>query len=368
MSGISWLDRIPPKIRALVQRKPLGENLWFNCPNCSQLLYHAELKKNLQVCHHCSHHLRMNPRERLASIFDGGEHILLPMPTVEPDPLKFRDSKRYVDRLKEARAATSAEDCIVVATGKIGGENSVVAVMNFAFMGGSMGRAMGEGMIVGIMEAYHREMPFIMFATSGGARMQEGILSLMQMARTTAALQQLRERNLPYVVVLCDPTTGGVTASFAMLGDIQIAEPNARIGFAGPRVIEATVREQLPEGFQRSEYLRDHGMLDMVVHRHQLRETLVKILNILMAGRTRMKKLANSERMLTDPVMPAMTPETTGGESPQPTKNGLAVIPTHAEETWDKTLVPAASGPSRIPISVVGYDPPKNTPENESKS
>jgi acetyl-CoA carboxylase carboxyl transferase subunit beta len=246
----------------------------------------------------CGHHDRMTAEQRLKHFFDGGSYTRLPSPHVPLDPLKFRDGRRYTDRLKDSKAATGLEDAVLLADGRLGGQAVTTAVQDFRFMGGSLGMAAGEAIITGIMHAVAKGQPFILFAASGGARMQEGILSLMQMPRTTIAVQKLREAHLPYIVVLTDPTTGGVTASYAMLGDIQIAEPGALICFAGPRVIQQTIREQLPEGFQRAEYLLEHGMIDMVVHRHKLTETLARIVGILMAGRAKIAATAKG----TDPL------------------------------------------------------------------
>lgn len=279
--GPTWLERLRPKIKALVKRKEFPDNLWENCPSCGTLLHHKELREALRVCKECGHHLRIEPNDRFASLFDAGAYTLMPAPEVAADPLKFKDSKKYTERLKDARAGTDQQDAVVVAYGGLGGVDTVVACQNFAFMGGSMGLAAGEALVVGADIAIQRHSPYIVFSAAGGARMQEGILSLMQMARTTVAVEKLRAAKLPFISVLTDPTTGGVTASYAMLGDINIAEPAARIGFAGRRVIEQTVREQLPEGFQRAEYLYDHGMLDMIVPRAEMRDTLARTLRLM---------------------------------------------------------------------------------------
>jgi acetyl-CoA carboxylase carboxyl transferase subunit beta len=245
------------------------------------MVFVKEYEDNLFVCPRCDHHDRIGPRARFEMLFDGGKHELLPMPDVREDPLRFKDSKRYGDRLKTARAATGEKDALLNAKGKIGGNKVVVGVQDFAFMGGSMGIAVGASLLAGVRAAIARKCPYVLFTAAGGARMQEGILSLMQMPRTTVALAELKEASLPYIVVLTDPTTGGVTASYAMLGDVQIAEPGALIGFAGQRVIEQTIREKLPEGFQRAEYLLAHGIIDMVVHRQQLKETLGRLIAYL---------------------------------------------------------------------------------------
>jgi len=247
----------------------------------SAMIFHRDLEDHLHVCQHCGHHMRLDPPRRLSMLFDDATYQTIELPKVVVDPLKFRDTKRYTDRMKEAQAKTGRADAILVAHGRMGGLPVVVAAFDFGFMGGSMGMAVGEGLVAAAKLAVLQEAPLIVVPASGGARMQEGILSLMQMPRTVIAVEQVKEKGLPYVVVLTDPTTGGVTASFAMLGDVHIAEPGAQIGFAGQRVIEGTVRETLPEGFQRSEYLLDHGMVDLVVHRKDLRDTLVRILDLL---------------------------------------------------------------------------------------
>ena len=280
---MSWLTNfVLPKIRAVVNKKDLPDNLWHKCPSCDQMLFHRELEANLFVCRNCGHHLRLSAVKRLNLLFDDGSYTRIELPKPVIDPLRFRDRKRYTDRLKEAQAkSTTGADALIVAHGKIGGFNTVVAAFDFDFMGGSMGIAVGEGLVAAARLAILQEAPLIAVPSSGGARMQEGILSLMQMPRTIIAVRQVKEAGLPYIVLLTDPTTGGVSASFAMLGDIAIAEPGAVIGFAGARVIEETIREKLPAGFQRAEYLRDHGMVDMVVHRRDLRVTLARLLDLL---------------------------------------------------------------------------------------
>ena len=280
---MSWLTNVVrPKLRELVGgSREVPENLWNKCPSCGQMIFHRELEKSLKVCPHCGHHMRLGVNERLAMLFDDGAYRTLELPRTAADPLKFRDRKKYTERLKEAQAKSGGSEALTVAQGTMGGEPVVVAVLNFDFMGGSMGVGVGEGLVTAARKAIAEKAPLIVVPASGGARMQEGILSLMQMARTTIAVDEVREAGLPYLVVLTDPTTGGVSASFAMLGDITIAEPGAVIGFAGARVIEQTIRESLPEGFQRAEYLLDHGMVDMVVHRHELRETLVRLVGLL---------------------------------------------------------------------------------------
>ncbi|HEY1931224.1 MAG TPA: acetyl-CoA carboxylase, carboxyltransferase subunit beta [Acetobacteraceae bacterium] len=279
---MSWLTEfVRPKIRTLFARREVPENLWHQCPACQQMIFHRDLVTNLKVCPHCGHHMRASATERIAWTFDEGSHTRIELPKAVADPLRFRDSKRYTDRLKEARDKTHLDDAIVVAHGRINGHQAVVAAMEFEFLGGSMGGAVGDGILAAARLAVLQEAPLIMFSASGGARMQEGAISLMQMPRSIIATQLVKEAGLPYIVVLTDPTTGGVTASFAMLGDIHIAEPGALIGFAGARVIEQTVREKLPEGFQRAEYLHQHGIVDMVVKRTDLKATLARVIGLL---------------------------------------------------------------------------------------
>jgi acetyl-CoA carboxylase carboxyl transferase subunit beta len=280
---MSWLTNfVLPKIRAVVAKKEVPDNLWDKCPKCEQMLFRRELEQNLFVCHNCGHHMRLDPKRRMDMLFDEAQYTRIELPKTVPDPLKFRDRKRYVERLKEAQARPGANgDALVVAHGRIGGQAAVVAAFDFEFMGGSMGMAVGDGLLAAARLAVLQEAALIVVPASGGARMQEGILSLMQMPRSVLAVEMVKEARLPYIVVLSDPTTGGVSASFAMLGDIALAEPAAIIGFAGARVIEETIHEKLPEGFQRSEYLLEHGMVDMVVHRAQLRETLARLLDLL---------------------------------------------------------------------------------------
>ena len=280
---MNWLNNyVRPKIRSLVGAKSdVPENLWLQCASCEQMLFHRDLEENLNVCNHCGHHMRLPARKRLETLFDGGNFQEIELPENVIDPLKFRDRKRYSDRLKDSRSATGRTDAIIVAHGKVGGRKTVIAVFDFAFMGGSMGIAVGNGILAGAQLAVLQNAAFVTIPSSGGARMQEGILSLMQMPRTTIAVQQVKEAGLPYIVILADPTTGGVTASFAMLGDIAMSEPGSIIGFAGARVIEETIREKLPDGFQRSEYLLEHGMIDMVVKRHELKDTLARVIDLL---------------------------------------------------------------------------------------
>jgi len=279
---MSWLTNfVRPKIRALVRKTDVPENLWDKCAGCGQMIFHRDLEANLRVCPQCNHHMRIEVKRRLELLFDGGTYERAETPRVEYDPLRFRDRKRYSDRLKEAQNKTEEQDAIIVATGMIGGIKVVVAAFNFEFMGGSMGAAVGEGLVTASDVAVKERAALIAIPASGGARMQEGILSLMQMPRTVIAVDRVKEAGLPFIVLLTDPTTGGVSASFAMLGDIHISEPGAQIGFAGARVIEETIREKLPEGFQRAEYLLNHGIVDLVVARKDLPRELSKIIGLL---------------------------------------------------------------------------------------
>ena len=279
---MNWISNVVrPKIRSILRRE-VPENLWIKCPETGQLVYYKDVEANQFVIPVSNYHMRMSATARLKSMFDNQTWIDVALPAVPTDPLKFRDERRYTDRLKDAQSKTEMHDAVKVGLGKIDGLAAVIAVQDFEFMGGSLGMAAGEAVIKGFDAAVERGCPFILFAASGGARMQEGILSLMQLPRTTIAVQRLRDAHKPYIVVLTNPTTGGVTASYAMLGDVHIAEPGALVGFAGPRVIEQTIREKLPEGFQKAEYLRDHGMVDMVVHRHQLRATIARLCRLFM--------------------------------------------------------------------------------------
>jgi acetyl-CoA carboxylase carboxyl transferase subunit beta len=277
---MSWLSRVRSGIPFLPKRQG-AENLWHKCAKCGTMVFVKEWEENYSVCPRCDFHDRIGPTKRFEQLFDAAQYELLPAPEVKEDPLRFKDSKRYTDRLKSARAANGERDALVNARGKIDGQKVVLGVQDFAFMGGSMGTAVGATFVSGIRAAIVDKVPYIIFTASGGARMQEAILSLMQLPRTTVAIAELKEAGLPYIVVLTDPTTGGVTASYAMLGDIQLAEPGALIGFAGQRVIEQTIREKLPEGFQRAEYLLAHGMIDMVVPRGELREKLAQLISYL---------------------------------------------------------------------------------------
>lgn len=280
---MNWLTNfVKPKIQALMSPKvEIPENLWTKCTKCEHMLFHRDLLENLGVCHHCDNHMRISAKERLSNLFDNGIYTLQEIQKVVQDPLKFKDSKRYVDRLKEYRQKTGNEDSVLVAYGQVKGHSLVACLFDFDFMGGSMGLYAGQAMVKAAEMSVKTRSPLLAITASGGARMQEGILSLMQMSRTTIAVQMVKEAGLPYITLLTDPTTGGVSASFAMLGDISMAEPGAIIGFTGARVIEETIRQKLPEGFQRSEYLLEHGMIDMVVRRKDIPQTLGKILKHL---------------------------------------------------------------------------------------
>jgi acetyl-CoA carboxylase carboxyl transferase subunit beta len=280
---MNWITNyVRPRINSIFSRREIPENLWVKCDECGTMLFHREMSDNLNVCSNCSHHMNITPRERFQGLFDGGIFTEVSVPEPLADPLHFRDQKKYPDRMKAAQKATGEKEAMLVATGEIGRTPIVAAAQDFSFMAGSMGMYVGNAIIAAAEKAVELRRPLVLFSAAGGARMQEGILSLMQMPRTTVAVQMLKEANLPYIVVLTHPTTGGVTASYAMLGDIQIAEPGALICFAGPRVIEQTIREKLPEGFQRAEYLLEHGMLDRVTDRRKMREELVQIIRMLM--------------------------------------------------------------------------------------
>jgi len=278
---MSWLtNTVLPKI-GLGRKKDSPDNLWEKCRSCGQMVFHRDLEQSHRVCPHCDHHMRLTAGARLTLLFDNGEFEKVETPQPPLDPLKFRDAKRYTDQLKEARNQTGTDFAVEVGFGQIDGLDAVVASQNFFFMGGSVSAGEGEAIIAAAEAAVEKDAALVLCAASGGMRMQEGILSLMQMPRTTVALQRLKDAGLPYICVLTDPTTGGTTASFAMIGDVTIAEPGALIGFAGPRVIEQTIREQLPDGFQRAEYLLEHGMVDMVVHRHELADTVARIISLM---------------------------------------------------------------------------------------
>lgn len=289
---MNWLTNYVKPTLTSVLKKDTPDNLWHKCAGCGNLIFSKDFVANLSVCGKCGHHGRIGAEERFKLTFDEGDYKLIEVPVAKDDPLKFKDKKRYTERLKEARAKTGEQDALQIALGKLGGMPAVIGVQDFFFMAGSMGVGVGDAFLVAVKKAIEAHAPFIIFTSAGGARMQEGILSLMQMPRAAVALEMLREEGLPYIVVLTDPTTGGVTASYAMLGDIHLAEPGALIGFAGPRVIENTIREKLPEGFQRAEYLQEHGMVDRVVERKDMRQALITILSLLTGQKPAPKKRA----------------------------------------------------------------------------
>ncbi|MAS42138.1 MAG: acetyl-CoA carboxylase carboxyl transferase subunit beta [Rhodobacteraceae bacterium] len=333
---MNWInDYVRPRINSLFSRREMPENLWRKCDSCGSMLFHRELRDALNVCPNCQHHMHITPRDRFEALFDGGRFKEISAPDALADPLQFRDEKRYPDRLRDARRKTGEHEATLIADGEIFKLPVVALGQDFSFMGGSMGMAVGNAMIAAAERAVKRKAPLVVFAAAGGARMQEGILSLMQMPRTTVATQMVKEAGLPYVVVLTNPTTGGVTASYAMLGDIQIAEPEALICFAGPRVIEQTIRETLPEGFQRAEYLLEHGMLDRVVHRKDMREELAQILRLLMQAEPRVHG---------DLPAPATAPAeatATGASAPIPAP---ATVPAPADAAKPAEPAPGAAG------------------------
>ena len=302
---MNWITNyVRPRIGTLLNRRETPDNLWLKCPDCSQMIFHRELAESQQVCPYCAHHMRITPRARFEALFDSGAFKEIVPPQAVNDPLNFRDEKRYVDRLKEARKATGTMDAILIGKGDILGVKAVAAASDFSFMAGSMGVAAGNAIVAGAQAAVDENAPFIMFSAAGGARMQEGILSLMQMPRTTIAVQMLLEARLPYISVFTHPTTGGVTASYAMLGDVQISEPEALICFAGPRVIEQTIREKLPEGFQRAEYLLEHGMLDMVTDRRKMPMEIGRLLRLLLKLPAHKEALPSPSEHATDTTHP----------------------------------------------------------------
>ena len=279
---MSWLSNfVRPKLRALIKKSDTPNNLWIKCNSCGQMVYYKDLFESMNVCPNCDHHMKMTARQRIEWILDEGTIKDLNIPEINIDPLKFRDSKRYLDRIKDAKSKTKSEDAIIMASGQIGGNSAIVVALDFNFMGGSMGSAVGEGFLEATKEAVNLNIPLVIFTSSGGARMQEGIFSLMQLPKTVVGVNKLKEKNIPYIVILTDPTTGGVSASFAMLGDVTFAEPGALIGFAGPRVIQSTVKETLPEGFQTAEYLLEHGMIDDVVPRKNLKAAISNTIFLL---------------------------------------------------------------------------------------
>lgn len=280
---MNWITNyVRPRINSIFSRREVPENLWTKCGECGTMLFHRELKDNQNVCTQCDHHMAISPRDRFSALFDGGIFTEIDVPAPISDPLHFKDQKKYPERMKAAQKKTGEKEAMLVAEGEIGRTPIVACAQDFSFMGGSMSMYVGNAIVAAAERAVEMNRPLVLFSAAGGARMQEGILGLMQMPRTTIAVQMLKEAGLPYIVVLTHPTTGGVTASYAMLGDVQIAEPNALIGFAGARVIEQTIREKLPEGFQRAEYLLDHGMLDRVTKRTEMRDELITIVRMLM--------------------------------------------------------------------------------------
>jgi len=304
---MNWITNyVRPKIQALVTKNEVPDDLWEKCSACGQMIFHRELEKNLKVCPHCGHHMRLSVRRRLELLFDEGKFQIIELPASPHDPLKFRDRKRYGERLKEAQSKSKESEAILVAHGTMDGHAVVAAAFNFAFMGGSMGVAVGEGLLAAAKLAVLQDAALLAIPASGGARMQEGILSLMQMPRSVVAVEMVKEARLPYIVILTDPTTGGVSASFAMLGDIAIAEPGAVIGFAGQRVIQETIRQTLPDGFQRAEYLLEHGMVDMVVPRQELRSTLIRIISLIRQPFRAMESRADDAQG--DTALPAAVP------------------------------------------------------------
>ena len=277
---MNWLTNfVKPKLNALVSRREVPENLWQNCPSCANMMHHKDLNENLRVCNTCNYHFRISAEKRMMILFGDRNFEEIELNLIPDDPLKFNDKKKYTDRLKEYRKKTNRNDAFILGKGSIDEKKAIFGFMNFNFMGGSMGRAVGDGIVFGTKKAIENKCPYIIFTSSGGARMQEGIISLMQMPRTVAAVELLNKNKIPYIVVLTEPTTGGVTASFAMLGDITIAEKGSTIGFAGKRVIQDTIREELPIDFQKAEYLHEHGMVDIIVHRKDLKKTLSDILH-----------------------------------------------------------------------------------------
>lgn len=328
---MNWINNVVrPKIRSfLTTKREVPDNLWVKCPETGQMVFYKDLEANQFVVPGSNFHMRMGAPTRLQLLFDDGEYEKIAVPDVFLDPLKFRDGRRYTDRLRDAKSSTELDDAVLVGEGRLDGQDIVAAAQDFRFMAGSLGMAAGEAVVTGMLRAVEKKTPFILFSASGGARMQEGILSLMQMPRTTIAVQRLREARLPYIVVLTDPTTGGVTASYAMLGDIHIAEPGALICFAGPRVIQQTIREQLPEGFQRAEFLLEHGMIDMVVHRHEMRETLSRLCQLLMVkdGAAMVRSDTTGKRINGSPYLNGRAVEANAIEAPVQALPEIAIEP-----------------------------------------
>lgn len=312
---MNWITNyVRPKINSMLGRREMPENLWIKCPETGEMVFHKDLEENQWVIPSSGYHMKIAAKERLKFFFDDGKYETLENPKVPLDPLKFRDERRYTDRLRDAKSKTGLEDAVLNAIGCIEGLEILATVQDFAFMGGSLGMAAGEAIVHGFETALARRLPLVLFAASGGARMQEGILSLMQLPRTTVAVDRLKEAGLPYIVVLTNPTTGGVTASYAMLGDVHIAEPGALIGFAGPRVIEQTIREKLPEGFQRAEYLMEHGMVDMVVSRLEMKRTIARLLKMLLKVREGRDETAAEEAVPSE--VPALAADSGNAGAP----------------------------------------------------
>jgi acetyl-CoA carboxylase carboxyl transferase subunit beta len=354
---MNWLtNAVLPKIQALVGRE-MPENLWHKCPSCGQMIFHRELEDNHRVCSECDHHMRLPPMERLKLLLDDEKIELIDLGKTLVDPLKFRDRKRYSERLKDAQHKTGRHDAILVAHGTLQGLPVVIAAFDFSFMGGSMGTGVGEGLVRAAKLAGAKNAALIVVPASGGARMQEGILSLMQMPRSVAAIERFKDTGRPFVVLLTDPTTGGVTASFAMLGDLHVAEPGAIIGFAGQRVIQETIREQLPEGFQKAEYLLEHGMVDAVVHRNALKETLGRMLGLLM----------RTEPVATPAPSPSEPAPNDGASAAPVAGSGDAAAPEAAQgdAATDASAVPAGSTPGSTPGSITETPKPTSTKLNE---
>ena len=351
---MNWItDYVPSKIKSIFVRRDMPENLWSKCDDCGQMIFHRELRNELYVCPNCGHHMAITPRERFGALFDGGVFVEIDVPEPITDPLHFRDEKRYTDRLRDARRKTGEHETMLVAEGRIFDLTVVAAGQDFAFMGGSMGMAVGNALLKAAETAVQHRAPLVVFSAAGGARMQEGILSLMQMPRTTIAVQMLREARLPFVVVLTNPTTGGVTASYAMLGDVQIAEPGALICFAGPRVIEQTIREKLPEGFQRSEYLLEHGMIDRVVKRKAIREELGRILRLLMG----LPPMIHGDLPAPPPVVETPPPDEAAAGSSESAEEAAEATPAETSATGAKPGARPAAVPAAKPASAATGGP-----------
>jgi acetyl-CoA carboxylase carboxyl transferase subunit beta len=348
---VNWINSVVrPKISSFLSKRETPENLWIKCPETGEMVFHRDLEANGWVIPGSGYHMRMPAADRLKSLFDDGMSDPIELPQVVADPLRFRDERRYTDRLRDAKAKTGREDAVLLARGTMDGLAVVLAVQDFDFMGGSLGMAAGEAIIKGFETALEAALPFVLIASSGGARMQEGILSLMQMPRTTAAAIALKDAGLPYIVVLTNPTTGGVSASYAMLGDIHIAEPGALIGFAGPRVIEQTIREKLPEGFQRAEYLHEHGMVDLVVHRHRLKATIARVLGILTHRLPIVPEISEPAAELAAAEQPATSVEAADAEAAAAAAAAAAAVEGNAgDHSGDGSAAAAGKEPAAPP-------------------